>query len=526
MDTQTPLDLLWRRKWLILGVALLTLAVAIVLTLRMAKTYQAAALIQVNSVNAASTDPAQIAGVQQASQGLASSYATVVDSPGFLENVRPAVAGGHLSLSELQSRIGASAVTVGNNEQTNLIKLTARGGSPNAARRLAHDVANAFVASVRRTASREVTRQQGAIEAQIAKLNAQVASARRRGAPDQLATLLAARNQLEAQRAIVIANGISRAGNVFVASPPTASSAPVSPRPLFNAVVGLLLGLLLGIGLAWLRERLDVGLHSADEAEKLLDLPNLATIPLLKGGATDPLTDEAYDVLRTNLVFLGVDHPLQVVTFTSYNAGEGKSSVVAGLARAADRSGSRVLIVDSDLRTGSLTKRLLGANSVPGLTNLIVGDGAALGGGSAERRQRQDDPVVPLERGLSLLPAGPLPPNPTGLLSSKVVADVLARYRGEYDLILIDSPPVANLADASLLAALSDAVVLVARVGATTRKDLTAAAANLRHTPTPIVGAVVFDRRASTSVYYPSPNRRRVRAPRPANASMSARVRP
>jgi capsular exopolysaccharide synthesis family protein len=525
MDTQTPLDLLWRRKWLILTVTLVTFALSILLTLRMAKTYQAAALIQVNSASAASTDPGQFGSVQQANQALASSYATVVDSPGFLERVRPSVAGGHLSLSSLESRIGASAVTVGNNEQTNLIKLTARGGSPANARRVANDVANAFVTSVRHTADNDITRQQRAIESQIAKLNLQIASARNRGAADQVATLVATRNQLEAQRAVVIANGISRAGNVYVASPPTASSTPVSPRPLFNAVIGLLLGFLLGIGLAWLRERLDVGLHSSEEAEKLLDLPNLATIPLMKGGDADTATDEAYDVLRTNLVFLGVDHPLQVVTFTSYNAGEGKSSAVVGLARAAHRSGAKVLIVDSDLRTGSLTKRVLGANNMPGLTNLIVADGQAASGGDG-RRQQRPDPLVPLERGLSLLPAGPLPPNPTGLLSSKVVADVVGRYRGDYDLILIDSPPVANLADASLLAALSDAVVLVARIGTTTRKDLTTAAANLRHSPTPIVGAVVFDKRAPTSVYYPSPSRRRVRMPRPTNASIGARVRP
>jgi Mrp family chromosome partitioning ATPase len=162
---------------------------------------------------------------------------------------------------------------------------------------------------------------------------------------------------------------------------------------------------------------------------------------------------------------------------------------------------------------------------MPGITNLIVADGQAAGGGAGPR-QRRPDPLVPLERGLSLLPAGPLPPNPTGLLSSKVVADLVGRYRGDYDLILIDSPPVANLADASLLAALSDGVVLVARIGTTTRKDLTTAAANLRHSPTPIVGAVVFDKRAPSSVYYPSPSRRRVRVPRPTNASISARVRP
>ena len=522
MDSQNSLGFLWRRKWIVIAATLLTFTIAILLTLRMAKTYQAATLIQVDSVNAASTDPGAILGVQQASQGLATSYATVIGSSGFLQHIRPVVAGGRLSLSDLEARISASSVSGGSNELTNLIKLSARGPNPASARSLAHDVASAFVVSVRRGADADVSRQQTAIEAQIAALNQQITGARRRGdaGAEQLATLVAARNELVKQRAVVIANGITRSGSVHVASPATASSVPVSPRPLFNAVVGLLLGLLLGVGLAWLRERLDVGLHDADEAEKILEVPNLARIPLMKGAAAanDPLTVEAYDVLRTNLVFLGVDKPLKVVTFTSFNPGEGKSSAVAGLARAAQRSGTHILILDCDLRTGSLTKRLLGNNGSAGLTSLIVSDARRTGGRSSAV-DRVADAIVPLDKGLALLPAGPLPPNPTSLLSSKTLGELIERFRDEYDLVVIDSPPAAHLADASLLASLSDAVVLVARVGTTKRKDIAMAAASLRHTPTPIVGAVVFERRTSASTYYPAPTRERAKAPRPAKAS-------
>jgi tyrosine-protein kinase Etk/Wzc len=176
------------------------------------------------------------------------------------------------------------------------------------------------------------------------------------------------------------------------------------------------------------------------------------------------------------------------------------------------------LILDCDLRTGSLTKRLLGNNNGAGLTNLIVSD-------TRRANHRPDtaaqlaETVVPLEKGLAILPAGPLPPNPTGLLSSKTLGELIARFRDQYELIVIDSPPVAHLADASLLASLSDAVVLVARVGTTKRKDLAMAAASLRHTPTPIVGAVVFERKTSASVYYPAPSRERAKTPRAASAS-------
>lgn len=525
MDTQNSLEFLWRRKWIILTTVALTLAFTVALTVRMDKEYEASALIEVDSVNTANTDPGSLFGVQQASQGLATSYATLIDSPGFLQHIRDQVLNGQLSVSGLQSRVKTGAVTV-NNATTNLIKLTTRGRSPAEARALAQDVAAAFVQSVRNKAGRQVDEQQAVIQAQIAALNKQIAGLRVRGtsAADEISARVAARNNLAAQLAAVIANGGSQAGSVSLAAEPTASSVPVSPRPLFNAVVAFLVGLLAGVALAWFRERLDVGLHGAEEAEKILDLPNLATIPLLKATTTaldDPLTSEAYDVLRTNLVFLGVDQPFQVMTFTSFNPGEGKSSTVRGLAHAAQGSGSRVLILDCDLRTGSLTQRLLGRNKVPGLTNLIVtrpaGRGATNGGAGA----RLAEAVVTLDNGLSLLPAGPLPPNPTGLLSSAALADLMKQLRSEYDLILIDSPPVAHLADASLLAALSDGVALVARVGLTKRKDLEAAAASLRHTPTPIVGVVVFERRAPSAAYYPSqpPRERSRRRPRPSTVS-------
>ncbi|MDX6490604.1 MAG: tyrosine-protein kinase [Gaiellaceae bacterium] len=524
MDSQTSLEFLWRQKWIVLATLILTMTVTILLTLRMPKTYEAGAFIQVDSVNSASTDPGSVLGVQQASQGLASSYATLISSPGFLAHIRPNVAGGRLSLGDLQSRVSTSVVSV-NNVSTNLIKLTATGPLPASARDLARDVADAFVTSLRYSAVQAVNRQKAAIDAQIAELNKRIAFLRSRGTAgaDELSTQLATRNDLNLQKALVIANGISRGENVRLASEPTASAVAISPRPVFNAAVGFLLGLLAGIGLAWLRERLDVGLHGADEAEKVLEVPNLATIPLIKGstgGFHEPLTSEAYDVLRTNLVFLGVDQPLQVLTFTSFNPGEGKSSVVRGLARAAQRSGSTVLILDCDLRAGSLTQRLLGQASLPGLTNLIVSDvGLAGKGANGAVQTRVAKAIVPLDKGLSLLPAGPLPPNPTGLLSSKALVDLMQGFRREYDLILVDSPPVANLADASLLASLSDGVVLVARVGLTKRKDLSVAASSLRHSPTPIVGAVVFERRPPGTGYYPSPARERVRTPRSAQVS-------
>ena len=102
------------------------------------------------------------------------------------------------------------------------------------------------------------------------------------------------------------------------------------------------------------------------------------------------------------------------------------------------------------------------------------------------------------------MPAGPMPPNPPSLLSSHRMKDLVDELRGRFSLVLIDSPPVAHLADASILASISDGVAIVARVGVTARSDLVTAAANLRHSPTPIVGVVLLERRTIDETYYPA----------------------
>lgn len=523
MDGQSSYAVLWRRKWIILASIVFAVGIAVLITVSSPKTYQASGLLRVESFQTAQTDPTAVSGVQQANQGLASSFATLLKSPGLLARIRSQVAGGHLSLTQLESRVDAGVVQV-NNQPTNLVKLTTTGRSPAAARSLARDVANAFVDVIQKDANQRIDEQKSAIESQISSLTDRIQAARTRGAngAEEIGPLVAARKGLTSQEATLIANGIASSRPVSAAADPTASSNAISPRPVLNAVVALLLGLVVGIGLAWLRERLDVGLHDSDEAETVLEAPKLATIPILKGAAKanadGTLTGEAYDVLRTNLVFLGVDRSLQVLTFTSPNPGEGKSSVVAGLARAAQRAGSKVLMVDCDLRTGSLSRRLLGRADKPGLTNLVVGGGTRASARSPNGSFNIANTVVNFGEGLSLLPAGPLPPNPTGLLSSNALADLMARLRDSYDLVLIDSPPVVNLADASLLASLSDGVVLVARVGLTRRKDLQTAADGLRHSPTGIVGAVVFERQSAATAYYPYPARERARKSRSASA--------
>ena len=502
MDDQRLATILWRGRYLIAASVAVALGLAIVVTKLSHKVYQAAAIVQVNSSNAPGTNGADPFTLQQASQALAKTYATLIDDKSFLDEIRPDVGGGRFSASELQRRVAAQAIT-----DTSLIQLRVTGDSPSQARRLASDIAQAFVRTVQKGAAEATSRQQAAIQSQITSLSSQIGALtppKNAADADRLASLKAARTFLTQQLAALVASGIVRGSSVQISGPPTASSSPIRPRPVLNALAGVLLGLLAGLGLAWLRTRLDRGFHSANEAERLLNVPTLASIPVRRPfSQEDAIVGEAFDVLRANLAFLSLERNQRVITFSSYNPREGKTSVVEGLAYAAVRGGMSVLVIDGDVRTQTLSQRL-GHADAPGLTSALVG------------MARLDRALVEIEPGLTLLPAGPAPPNPPSLLSSIGMRDLIAELREQHSLIIIDSPPVANLADASILAAVSDGVVLVARVGVTARADLPAAAANLRHSPTPLIGAVVLEPRTFDETYYPAmARRRRERAPVP-----------
>lgn len=483
----------WRGKWLIAIALAVGIALAIVITKTSTKIYEATAVLQVNAASASNANNFNPLDVQSASQNLATTYSKLLTDSSFLAEISPKIEGGKYTPGRLQAKLSAGGV-----QSTGLIVLRARETSPEAATRLANDVLAQFLALVQRQANQQSQKLQSQLQEKISAFTRQIEALTRGsgangpGVGEQLATLRGARAGLIQQQQQLLALGLLAGGSLSLAAPPHASSAPVSPRPVLNLVAGALVGLLVGIGLAYLRARRDRGLHSSSEAEELLGVPILAAIPVRRRfAADDAVLGEAYDVLRANLAFISLDSPLQVLAFSSYNPREGKTSTVTGLAYAALRGGINVLVIDGDVRTRSLSSRL-GNEDSPGLTNVVVG--------MVEPR----DAIVEIAPGFSLLPAGPIPPNPPSLLASNRVAELIDDLRDDYALIVIDSPPVAHLADASILAAVADGVIVVGRVGVTQREDLPSAAAKLRHSPTPIVGAVILEPRTVDDVYYPA----------------------
>jgi capsular exopolysaccharide synthesis family protein len=485
-NTQKIAPILWRGKLIIFAATVVMILLAIVYTIRSAKVYEATAILQVSIPNQTIN-----ADTTSANQGLAQNYATLLVSAGFLDKVRPHIDHGRLSTATLESRLSATAVA-----QTALVDLHSTGPSPRAAEKLGQEVASAFLANLQSEASSATAQQQSQIEETIVNLSSHIITLQalpNAGVPPlsaQITSLEASRQALITQSASLVANGLAQGTSATLSAPPAASSSPIKPRPSLNLLAGLVLGLLLGVGLAWLREVLQPGLHTADEAAAQLGVPVLASIPLRpKVRVDDPALSEAYDVLQTNLFLAMRKSNLSVVTVLGPNPRVGKTSVVEGLAKVGARSGRNILIVDGDMRAGSLSS-YFGHSLETGMIELLQG------------AVDLDDALVSLEPGLSLLPTRQSPINPPSLLSSERMRALSAEMRERFDVVLIDSPPVAGLADGLILASLSDAVVVVARAGLTKPSDLTAAAASLRQSQTPIVGLVVFEEH-TVEPYYP-----------------------
>ncbi|HEX3622558.1 MAG TPA: polysaccharide biosynthesis tyrosine autokinase [Acidimicrobiales bacterium] len=373
---------------------------------------------------------------------------------------------------------------------TDLIQVAARSTDPNRAVLVANTYANSYIEYRRKQAVDDVLAASQQVQSKISDLQKQIDAAAAGAQRDSLVQTQAGfKTQLDQ---LQVAGALKQGGAQLV-TPATVPSSPVEPQPVRTGVIALILGLVLGIGFAVLREFLDDSVKGKDDFERVASgVPVLGLIPVISAwrGKEDPylvsIADptspaaEAYRTLRTSIQFLGLDQPMRTLQVTSPNPQEGKTTTLANLAVALARSGSTVAIVCCDLRRPRVHE-FFGLENEVGFTSVLLGK-VPLAGAMQE---------VPDQARLSLLASGPLPPNPSELLSSKRTVEVFGSLQAEYDIVLIDAPPVLPVTDALVLSGRVDATLLVAVAGATTRKEAARAVELLRQVDAPLVGAVL-----------------------------------
>jgi capsular exopolysaccharide synthesis family protein len=271
--------------------------------------------------------------------------------------------------------------------------------------------------------------------------------------------------------------------NVSLLDEATPPLFPVRPHRRLNLAIGAMFGLFLGLAAVFFLDYLDNTIRTPEDVEKYLGLAVVGVIPkMAEAGMGQRAVKEAYQSLRTSIIFSSKNRQRKVALITSTGPREGKSSTVANLARTLAAGGDRVVVIDCDLRRPTQHVHFEKSRE-PGLTNYLAAE--------AEDHDWARCITALTPANLGLLPCGPLPPSPPELLSNARFREMLEEMRGRYEWILIDSPPAASLADASLLATLADMVVLVVQHNATDRDHVIKTVQQLRSVNAAFAGVVI-----------------------------------
>ncbi|MFH2059625.1 MAG: polysaccharide biosynthesis tyrosine autokinase [Pseudomonadota bacterium] len=288
--------------------------------------------------------------------------------------------------------------------------------------------------------------------------------------------------------------------NVWIIEKATLPEYPSKPNKRRNILLGIILGLFGGIGLAFFFEYLDNTVKTPEDVEEKFDIPVICTIDLLKDTKqtiveavlmdTASLIAENFKGLRTSVLLSSADKPPKTILISSITPGEGKSSISACLAATIAQAGKTVLLIDADMRRPVQHKNFNLENSI-GLSSLLAGV------------SKIEDCVTcePIEN-LDIITAGPVPPNPSELLSSKKLISLIQDVSRQYDMVIIDTPPLASVTDPIILSKHVDSFIIVTWAGKTTHEMLGKGIKQLKEVDAPLTGVVLNRFNAKKSGYY------------------------
>ena len=412
----------------------------------------------------------------------------------------------------------APEVSVSPIGQTDVINVAARSTDPRRAAAIANAYAQSYVTFKVTQAVKDVVAAVEQIQGKVTDLQAQINDLDKRIGQLPAAQRSAVEPNFRAQQDALIQQQSAfkqkldqlqverslQSGGAQIVTSAVVPGSPVEPRPLRSGVLAGFLGLIFGVGLAFLFEYLDDSIKSKEDLDRVVTgLPVLGLVPtvaawrekdkpqLVSIGDPSSAAAEAYRSIRTSIQFMALDRPMRTIQMTSPNAGEGKTTTLSNLAIALARAGQRVIVVCCDLRRPRVHEFFWLSNNV-GFTSVLLGEvplSAAI-------------QAVPGEDRVKLLASGPAPPNPSELLGGRRTVELFTALQNECDVVLIDSPPVLPVTDAAVLSSRVDATVLVATVGQTTQKELHRAFELLKQVDAPLIGTVLNGVSADASYGY------------------------
>ena len=463
-----------RRRWLVIVPAVIVTAVALAMSLSQTERYQATTDVLLREPPSATTlgDAAEVLSNRVVQNELQRAQGSAIEA-----EVREVVG----DEPELSVRLAAG-------DDSDVFLFSAASRDPQLAADAADTYADTYIDARRTALITELQTRESVVVDRLAEIRAEL-DATPEGAEFEALVSQLGRFEFELESlrtSIALASG-SGATVIDRAEVP---STPFEPTPARTAALALVVGLLLGLGIAFLADYLDNSLRNEEDMAKASGLPVIGVIPKVKGwepsdmhvitreNPTSP-TAEAYRALRTAMQFLSVDRHLQTIQVTSPKPGDGKTTTATNLAVAFARAGKRTLLIDGDLRRPRVHHSF-------SLTNEVGFTSAIAGAGLAEVVQKVDG-----EPNLSVITSGPLPPDPSELLSSQKARALIDACRGQSDLLIIDSPPVLVVSDPLVIASSADGVILVASAGETDRRQVERAAEQLAQVNAPAIGAVL-----------------------------------
>lgn len=469
MELRTYLSVIWRRKWVVILTFVITMIITVVGISRITQTYEATSLIRLMTARGGSMS--NIRYETNYTDRLMNTYIKIATSSPVKDQLK--------EMFELNSLPPIDVDIIANTE---LMRITVEAENPALAADVANGLADILINQSFEEVSGDPVNQSEIISQQLAQIEAEMIQARldyeeliaQFPAGNDAANASLREYELKQQIYMTLLEQYEltrfseslQSNNITLIDPAVIPSKPSKPNMVLNIALGAIVGLIGGLGLAFLVEYLDTTLYTSEQIEGTTPSKIIGKIPLIRKRNESILMNgsspqgEAFRHLRTNIFALTEERKMKTLLVTSTERGEGKSTIVAGLAQVIAQNGLKVVAVDCDLRVPTLQK-IYELPNTTGVSSVLTDEV-----GLEKALQEGQFP------GVKVLTSGPVPTNPAELISSPAMNKLILNLKKDFDMVLVDSPAYLSVTDGAILASLVDGVILVTSRARITREKL------------------------------------------------------